>query len=211
MTIHRLADEVESELIPRIVGDLRGGRIWGLPADSSYALVADAFNIGAVQKIDALKGRTGLMSPILIGRLQNLDGIVAAVTDSMRKLAEAFWPGPLTVVVRPTPSLIWAASSDAITVRMPANAATRQVAWELGPLFGISAARADATPPLTADAGAQLWGSSVSDWLDAGPADPAQLSTVVDLRGAEPAIIRPGALSQAEIQAVLPDIGIAAD
>lgn len=206
MTIHRLSEEVPAELWPRAVRDLRGGHIWGLNADSAYALVADAFHPTAATQVQALKGGSGFITPILIGRSANLEGIVANPTDDLRRLTAAFWPGPLTVVVQPTASLAWAASRDAISIRMPADDSTRQIAFELGPLVAVAAARNGQPAPLTAEAAEQLWGSSVSDWLDSGPADAALASTVVDFRGSLPNIIRLGAVSLAELQAVLPSV-----
>lgn len=201
MTIHASGD---AELTKRIVSELRAGKVWGLNADSSYALCADAFSAVGVKRIRDLKGRADLITPILIGRQANIEGIAAYPTNELRAMVEAFWPGPLTVVVHPTPSLAWSATPDAISIRMPMCESTREIAFELGPMVAVGAARGQHRAPTTAIQASEIWGSDVDDWLDAGMADPNQVSTIVDFRSATPNIVRLGALSAQQLREVVP-------
>lgn len=193
------------ELDERVLAGLRAGEVWGLNADSSYALCADAFSPLGVNRIRELKGRGELITPILIGREVNLDGIAEQVTEEMRRLIAAFWPGPLTLLLRPQPTLAWAATPSAISVRMPVYEHTRALCHELGPMVAVGAARGGPAPTTVEQASA-LWGSDVRNWVDGGQANADDVSTVLDFRGPKPNIVRLGRLGAAELRAVVPGI-----
>ena len=206
MTYHVIDDENREEITKQVVAELRAGEIWGLNADSAYSLVADAFHFKGVRALQELKGSRNLITPILIGRPTTLEGLVAEVTPSMKTLIDEFWPGPLTIVARPNPSLAWAASTDAISVRLPACEDTRELAWALGPMVAIAASRDQHPAPLTVSAAAGIWWGKVENWVDSGTADPAQVSTVVDFRGLMPNVIRLGAVSAKELRVHVPSV-----
>ena len=206
MSIHEITPENRDTLLAQVVAEMRAGSIWGLAADSAYALCADAFSPRGLRTIKEIRNKGEFVTPILIGREINLDGIVDGITDEVRELVKAFWPGPLTLLARPQASLAWEASRDAISIRMPADEFTRAVAYELGPMVAVGAARGTRPAPTTAIQAAETWGSDVPNWVDGGVQDASRVSTVIDIRGAKPNIVRLGALTKAELKAVAPGI-----
>jgi tRNA threonylcarbamoyl adenosine modification protein (Sua5/YciO/YrdC/YwlC family) len=194
-----------------VVTAMRSGEVVGVNADSSYALATDAFSAIGTNKIFDLKDRHDAITPILVGRASVLEGILLNVSDDMRTLIDAFWPGSLTIIAKPQPTLAWNASSDAISVRMPQDEWTREVVTEVGMVMAVAATRGDRPAPTTATQASELWGSDVRHWLNTGEADPEKLSTIVDFRGEKPNIVRLGALSRAEIRRVLPSVTMVAN
>lgn len=190
------------------VAALRRGDLVVLPTDTVYGIAADAFSPPAVDRLLAAKGRgRDLPVPVLIGSWRGLDGLAQHVTPDMRSLIEAFWPGPLTVIVRAAPSLAWdlGETRGTVAVRMPLHPVTLAVLAETGPL-AVSSANRTGMPPATdaAQAREQL-GSAVAVYLEAGSSGDAVPSTIVDLTGSTPEVRRQGALSLEALQAVLPD------
>jgi L-threonylcarbamoyladenylate synthase len=202
MTIHEVTEENQAELISRIVAEMRSGAIWGMGADSAYALCADAFSPRALASITQMRNKGEFVTPIFIGREINLDGLVDGVGDDVRALIKEFWPGPLTLLATPQPMLAWGASRDAISIRMPADEFTRAVAYELGPMVAVAASRGTRSAPTTVVQAAETWGSDVPNWVNRGELDSNLQSTVIDIRGAKPNIVRLGAISKAELRAV---------
>jgi L-threonylcarbamoyladenylate synthase len=191
------------------VGALRRGDLVVLPTDTVYGIAADAFSPPAVDRLLAAKGRGRDMPvPVLLGSWRGLDGLAQHVTPDMRSLIEAFWPGPLTVIVRAAPSLAWdlGETRGTVAVRMPLHPVTLAVLAETGPL-AVSSANRTGMPPATdaAQAREQL-GSSVAVYLEAGSSGDAVPSTIVDLTGSTPEVRRAGALSLEALQEVLPDV-----
>lgn len=193
------------EAISRTVLSLRAGEIVGVNADSAYALLADAFSHTAVPRIQNLKKSQSFISPIMVGRQYTLQGL-AEVTPQMETLIDAFWPGNLTLLLKPMPSLAWKASKDAISVRMPKDFFTLKLLENLGPAFVVSANTSGGKVPTTATQAAGNWGSEVKEWFDTGSIDSAELSTIIDMRDGKANISRLGSLSLAEIRKVLPSV-----
>ena len=194
--------------VARAVRALRRGELVVLPTDTVYGLAADAFSPHAVAELLAAKGRGRDMPvPVLVGSWRGLDGLAQHVTPVMRRLVEAFWPGPLTLIVRAAPSLAWdlGQTRGTVAVRMPLHPVALEVLTETGPL-AVSSANLTGHPPATdvATAEEQL-GSSVKVYLDAGPSGEPVTSTILDLTGDVPQVRRTGALSLEDLQAVLPE------
>ena len=190
---------------------MRRGEVIGLNADSAYALATDVFSHRGVTMVQVLKGRSDFATAILVGKEVTIEGIVENVTPEMRALIDAFWPGPLTIMARPNRTLAWAANNEAISVRMPSNEWTRELASELGPMMAVAGSRGSHRAPTTATQAAEIWGSDVPDWLSSGMANPEQTSTVVDFRGSKPNIIRLGALTASNLRQVVPSITMIAN
>ena len=191
------------------VSALRRGELVVLPTDTVYGIAADAFSPPAVDRLLAAKGRGRDMPvPVLVGSWRGLDGLADHVTPTMRSLVEAFWPGPLTLIVRAAGSLAWdlGETRGTVAVRMPLHPVALAVLAETGPL-AVSSANRTGMPPATdaAQAHEQL-GSSVAVYLEAGSSGEAVPSTIVDLTGEAPQVRRDGALSLAALQAVVPEI-----
>jgi tRNA threonylcarbamoyl adenosine modification protein (Sua5/YciO/YrdC/YwlC family) len=197
------------EVIAKTVLSLRAGEIVGVNADSSYALLADAFSHSAVPRIQNLKKSAGFISPIMIGRASTLEGL-AEVTSEMQVLIDAFWPGNLTLLLKPVPSLLWKASKDAISVRMPRDHFTLKLLENLGPAYVVSANAPGRKQPTTAAQAANTWGSDVKEWFDTGAIEKPEPSTIIDMREGKANITRLGSLSLAEIRKVLPSVTMVA-
>jgi tRNA threonylcarbamoyl adenosine modification protein (Sua5/YciO/YrdC/YwlC family) len=195
--------------VARALRALRRGELVVLPTDTVYGIAADAFDPHAVTALLAAKGRERDMPvPVLVGSWRGLDGLAQHVTPAMRRLVEAFWPGPLTLIVRAAPSLSWdlGQTRGTVAVRMPLHPVTLEILTEMGPL-AVSSANLTGQPPATDAASAQeQLGESVRFYLDAGSSGDPVASTIVDLTGDVPQVRRAGALSLEDLQAVLPEV-----
>lgn len=206
MKITAVAEITDLEkVIAETVLSLRSGDIIGVNADSSYALLADAFSQSAVARIQQLKKASAFISPILIGRAGTLQGL-AVVSPDVQKVIDAFWPGNLTLVLEPMPSLAWRASKDAISVRMPQDAFLLKLLEQLGPAYVVAANMKGGKIPTTAGQAAGNWGSEVKEWFDSGVIEHPQQSTILDMREGKANIARLGTLSLSEIRSVLPSV-----
>jgi L-threonylcarbamoyladenylate synthase len=191
-------------------GAIRRGELVVLPTDTVYGVAADAFSPPAVNLLLAAKGRGRDMPvPVLVSSRAMLDAVVNEVTEAAGKLADAFWPGALTLVLRETPHLAWdlGEARGTVAVRMPDHPLTVALIEQTGPLAVSSANRTGNPAPTTAmDARLQL-GGAVAVYLDAGPAPAAALpSSIVDLTGDEPRLLRAGALDADRLRDVVPDL-----
>lgn len=189
-------------------GALKAGRLVVVPTDTVYGLAADAFDSSAVSALLRAKGRGRDMPvPILVGSWTTIDGLVSTVRPEARELIRAFWPGALSLVVHQAPSLAWDLGDTRGTVmlRMPLHPVILELLREVGPL-AVSSANISGRPPAT-DAGQarEQLGESVGVYLDGGPAEHGVASTIVDLTGDRPRILREGAVSAEDVAEVLGD------
>ena len=208
MTVHDVRED-STKGVADAVSALRRGDLAVIPTDTVYGIAADAFSPPAVDRLLAAKGRGRDMPvPVLVGAWRGIDGLADHVTPTMRSLVEAFWPGPLTLIVRAAGSLAWdlGETRGTVAVRMPLHPVALAVLAETGPL-AVSSANRTGMPPATdaAQAFEQL-GTTVAVYLEAGSSGDAVPSTIVDLTGTTPQVRRAGALSLEELQAVIPDV-----
>jgi tRNA threonylcarbamoyl adenosine modification protein (Sua5/YciO/YrdC/YwlC family) len=188
-----------------------GGKLVVLPTDTVYGLGADAFTPSAVAALLRAKGRGRDMPvPVLIGSPRTLDGIATDISDVARDLVAAFWPGGLTVVCKQQLSLRWdlGDARGTVAVRMPMDPVALELLRITGPM-AVSSANVTGRPPAldALDARAQL-GDLVEVYLDGGPAAGLLPSSIVDVTGAQPRLLRPGAISLADLRTVAPDLEI---
>ena len=187
---------------------LRAGRLVALPTETVYGLAGDATDERAVAAIFAAKGRPRF-NPLIIHYAEATDARHDAVfNDIAGVLARRFWPGPLTLVLPRAPncriSLLASAGLDTVAVRVPAHDVARAVIRAAGrPLAAPSANASGAVSPTSATHVAESLGNNVSLILDGGPCRIGMESTVVDLSGPLPTILRPGGLAREEIEAVI--------
>lgn len=193
------------------------GELVVVPTDTVYGVAADAFSPEAVQRLLDAKGR-GRQSPppVLIADTTMLHALAAEVVEPVTKLAEAFWPGPLTVVLTAQPSLSWDLGETAGTValRIPDQALTRELIRETGPL-AVSSANTTGAPAATDIASAnEMLGEAIAVYLDAGEvAGDGTASTIVDATaltadGGVLRVLREGGVSREAIAALLPQLVI---
>jgi len=188
------------------VGVIRAGQLVVLPTDTVYGLGCDAFSSVAVQGLLDAKGRGRDMPvPVLVGSWSTMDGLVLGVPPEARKLVEAFWPGGLSIVLSHAPSLNWDLGDTRGTVmlRMPLHPVALELLREVGPMAVSSANRSGQPPATSATEAREQLGDRVPVLLDGGPTGAPMPSTVVDLTGDDPLVLREGAVSVAQIGEVL--------
>jgi tRNA threonylcarbamoyl adenosine modification protein (Sua5/YciO/YrdC/YwlC family) len=137
-----------------------------------------------------------------------LDGLVPAVEPRTRDLVEAFWPGGLTLVVRHAPSLSWnlGEANGTVAVRMPLHPVAIELLEQTGPMAVSSANRHTEPPAQTAEEARAQLGDDVAVYLEDGPAQGGVASTIVDVTGARPRVLRAGAVDVPALREVVPDI-----
>jgi L-threonylcarbamoyladenylate synthase len=192
--------------IASAISALKSGRLVVLPTDTVYGIGADAFDSDAVASLLSAKGRGRDMPvPVLVGSWHTIDGLVYTVPNSARELIRAFWPGALSLVVRQAPSLQWDLGDayGTVMLRMPNHPIAIELLRDVGPM-AVSSANVSGSPPASsaAEAEAQL-GESVAVYLDGGPSGEPVASTVVDLTGDVPRVLRDGAVSTGAVAEVL--------
>jgi tRNA threonylcarbamoyl adenosine modification protein (Sua5/YciO/YrdC/YwlC family) len=192
--------------IAAAISALKGGRLVVLPTDTVYGIGADAFDAVAVAALLAAKGRGRDMPvPVLVGSWHTIEGLVYNVPHTARELIRAFWPGALSLVVRQAPSLSWdlGDAHGTVMLRMPLHPVAIELLREVGPM-AVSSANVSGQPPAVSagDAQRQL-GEKVEVYLDAGPSEQQAASTIVDLTGAHPRILRQGPVTAEAVAAVL--------
>lgn len=191
---------------------LSGGMLVVMPTDTVYGLAADAFDAAAVGALLAAKGRGRDMPvPILVGSMETLGG-VAMAGEAAAELVRAFWPGGLTVVCRQQPSLHWdlGETRGTVGVRMPAHEIALELLKKTGPLAVSSANVTGQAPAATARAAREQFGDAVRVYLEAGPTAAADgsgavASTIVDVTGEIPRVLRHGAISLDDLRDVVPE------
>lgn len=192
--------------IAAAIDAVRGGRLAVLPTDTVYGVGADAFNVAGVTALLAAK-RRGRDMPVgvLVGSWNSIDGLALVVPDTARELIRAFWPGALSVIVNQAPSLQWdlGDARGTVMVRMPLNPVALEVLTAVGPMAVSSANISGGAPAVDAAAAHRQLGETVDVYLDAGPAEQGAASTIVDLTGPAPRIVRTGPVSAEQIGAVL--------
>jgi L-threonylcarbamoyladenylate synthase len=174
------------------------GELAVLPTDTVYGVAADAFTPDAVTALLAAKGRGRQMPPpVLVGSRRAAFALVEDVSSSASDLIDEFWPGGLTLVFRSSRSLAWdlGDTKGTVAVRMPLHPVAIDLLKETGPL-AVSSANLSGSPPATtaAEAEKQL-GDAVSVYLDAGPCPGDIASTIVDVTGPVPRLLRLGVIS----------------
>ncbi|MER7516244.1 L-threonylcarbamoyladenylate synthase [Streptomyces sp. NPDC126499] len=190
---------------------VRRGELVVLPTDTVYGLGADAFGSEAVADLLAAKGRgRNMPTPVLIGSPNTLHGLVTDFSEQAWELVDAFWPGALTLVARHQPSLQWdlGDTRGTVAIRMPLHPVAIELLTEVGPMAVSSANLSGHPAPEDCDAAQGMLGDSVSVYLDGGPTPGNVPSSIVDVTGKVPVLLREGALSAEELRKVVPDLEV---
>ncbi|WP_418666174.1 L-threonylcarbamoyladenylate synthase [Allofournierella sp.] len=186
---------------------LKGGGIVAIPTETVYGIAASALDGAAVKKIFEAKGRPQ-DNPLIvhIDRLEMLEGLVGCVPERAKKLAEAFWPGPLTMILPRGPRVAAevCAGLDTVAVRMPSHPVARAVITACGlPLAAPSANLSGSPSPTTAHYVMEDMRGRLPLILDGGECQVGVESTVVSLAGPQAMLLRPGYITQEQLQEVL--------
>lgn len=194
-----------------------------MPTDTVYGVACDAFSHEGVAKLLEAKGRQRQSPPpVLIGNLSALDGLAQDVPVAAKKLAETFWPGALTLILKAQPSLTWdlGETKGTVALRMPDHKIALALLQETGPL-AVSSANLTGEPAATTCQQAEKYlGDKVSIYLDSGASPKGEASTIVDMTGVvdstsdsgevvsvgKAKIVRRGALSEQKLSSVLGEL-----
>ncbi len=205
------AEHPEPERLAEAAAILRGGGLVAFPTETVYGLGANALDRRAVARIYSVKGRPAF-NPVIahVASVEQAQALSATWPPLADRLAEAFWPGPLTLVVRKAAMVpdIVTAGAETLAIRVPAHPVALALIREAGvPLAAPSANRSTAVSPTTAEHVAKGLGGRVDLILDAGPTAVGIESTVLDLTGPRPRILRPGPIGAAALEAVTGPLG----
>jgi len=198
---------VSDKDIERAVAVLKAGGLVAFPTETVYGLGADASKPEAVAKIFAAKGRPA-SHPVIV---HLADAVQAAnwareIPEAAQKLARKFWPGPLTVILKRASDVsdVVTGGQDTVALRVPSHPVALQLLARFG--GGIAAPSANRHGHVSATTAAHVrreFGNAVDCVLDGGEADVGIESTIVDLSGRQPVILRPGWINQAAVEEAL--------
>ncbi|HET9654698.1 MAG TPA: L-threonylcarbamoyladenylate synthase [Kineosporiaceae bacterium] len=194
--------------ISRAVSSIAAGELVVLPTDAVYGLGCDAFSPDAIDRLFRARGSGRTPPPVLIPHARTLDGIATGLAPSARDLVDAFWPGPLTLLCLAQPTLDWdlGDSYGTVSVRMPLHPVALQLLERTGPLAVTAAGPVGMAAPLQCDQARDTLGGTVGVYLDAGTLPGAGGSTIVDVRGERPKVLRVGAIGMETLLEVVPDL-----
>ena len=216
MTAEVLSTETPAlfdQAVARAAALLRDGQVVALPTETVYGLAANAWNAAAVRRIFQVKERPA-ENPIIVhvASLEMARRCVAAWPAPARRLAAAFWPGPLTLVLpraQAIPPPVTAGGAT-VGVRWPSHPFMQAVIRACGfPLAAPSANRSTELSPTTAEHVRKSLGGRIPLIVDGGPARVGLESSVLDLASLPPRLLRPGMISAASLRAVLGQDGLA--
>jgi L-threonylcarbamoyladenylate synthase len=183
----------------------RAGGLIVLPTDTVYGIGADAFIPASVTTMLAAKGRgRNMPPPVLVGTARAAAALVDDLGAFGQDLIDEFWPGALTLVFRASPTLLWdlGDAKGTVALRMPLHSVALDVLKQTGPLAVSSANRTGQPAATTADEAQQQLGEAVSVYLDGGPCPDNVPSTILDLTGTIPILLRAGAISVDRLRTV---------
>lgn len=198
---------VDEEVLGAAASLIREGKLVAFPTETVYGLGANALDPEAVARIFEVKGRP-FTSPIIV-HVQSVDmarNLVERWPDSAERLAKKFWPGPLTLVLRKHAKLpdVVTGGLDTVGLRVPAHPVALELLRISGvPIAAPSANRFSELSPTTAEHVRQALGNSIEMIVDGGPSTVGIESTVLSLCDDTPVLLRPGMISQPDIEAVI--------
>jgi L-threonylcarbamoyladenylate synthase len=201
-----------SEELQRAAALIRSGELVAFPTETVYGLGANALDISAIEKLYAAKGRPP-GSPLIVHvhSIEMARGLVRDWPENAEKLARKFWPGPLTLVLPKQPHVPGrlTAGLDTVGIRVPSNEIALALIREAGvPIAAPSANRFTELSPTTAQHVRDTLGDRVSMVLDGGRTTVGIESTVLSLAGPGAILLRPGMISQADIEAIIGSISV---
>jgi L-threonylcarbamoyladenylate synthase len=200
------ADEAQrAEGIAAAVTAVLNGELVVLPTDTVYGLGADAFSPTAVTRLLTAKGRGREMPPpVLVGTVRAATALVEDLGPDGQRLIDEFWPGGLTIVCRAARTLSWdlGDTKGTVAIRMPEDAVALDLLRETGPMAVSSANLTGQAAATTAVLARDQLGDAVSVYLDNGTVSGGVASTIVDLTGPQPRLLRRGAISVGRLREI---------
>ena len=199
--------KVDEHAIEAAIAAVKNGGLAVIPTDTSYALICDAFNVGAITKLRiAKKQNSDIALPIAAASIETIRG-VANFSTIANDLASAFWPGPLTILTAAQDSLSWTIgqAGSALAVRVPHHEVAQAVLSGLGPTVMTGAQLAGEVAVQTVEQAQTALSDLVDVYLDGGELSP-RISTVIDATTEQVRLVRPGQLTLGQLREVMPSI-----
>lgn len=200
-------DSLDSPAVQEAVAALKSGQLAVIPTDTSYAVVADAFHHGAVALLRMAKQQSPTIPvPVAAATIDMAMGI-AKMSNLASDLANAFWPGPLTLLTQSQPSLSWSIcdSRTALSIRVPKSQIAQILLQEVGPLALTGAQLSGQGPIQSAQQAVTALGQKVAVYLDAGELSHI-VSSVIDATTSNLRLVRQGAITIGSIREVNPNV-----
>jgi L-threonylcarbamoyladenylate synthase len=196
--------------IRNAVSVLQAGGLVAFPTDTLYALGANSSMESALEKVYEVKGRpSGMALPILVGSFSDIYKIAIDIPEVTWRLIDAFWPGPLTIILNKTQEIsdIISGGGRTVAIRMPNHPIALELIRSVGvPITGTSANISGGQNPSAASDVELSLGRSVDLILDGGKCGESGASTILDLTFEHPKLVRLGVLSLEEIHSVEPNL-----
>lgn len=197
-----------SEHVAIAVKSIRDGFVIVTPHENGYVLLADAFSPDSVRAMHVLRGDDlGVAAQVLIADATQIAGVAREITTEAQALMENFWPGPLSLSLRPQRGLSWDLGDDGkldwVCLRQPAHPFLQLLIKETGPLAVASGSLAG-QPPLQDLGHLHHMGHEIAVIVECGIIQPAQPSTHIECDAAGVRLLREGAISQSDIEKVIP-------
>lgn len=181
---------------------ISAGGVIAFRTDTFYGLGADPFNVTAVRRVKALKGRENKPILLLLADLSDVDRFIADRSEQFEEVARKFWPGPLTIVGRAVanlPSEI-TAGTGTVGVRVPADDSVRDLVRECGgALTATSANPSSGEPARSAKEVREYFGDQIDLVIDGGEVTATEPSTVLDVITSPPRVLREGAIKDTDL------------
>ena len=205
-------NHIKDEELGEAAGILRSGGLVAFPTETVYGLGGNALDEDAAGKIYAAKGRPS-DNPLIahVSCMEEVAPLVKEIPEAGRKLMEAFWPGPLTMIFPKSDKVPYGTTGglDTVAIRMPDDpVANRLIALAGVPVAAPSANTSGRPSPTTADHVWQDMNGRIEMIIDGGPVGIGVESTIVDVSSAVPAVLRPGAITMEMLEAVLGDVSV---
>ena len=205
-------NHIKDEELKEAARILRSGGLVAFPTETVYGLGGNALDEDAARKIYAAKGRPS-DNPLIahVSCVEEVAPLVKEIPEAGRKLMEAFWPGPLTMIFPKSDKVPYGTTGglDTVAIRMPDDpVANRLIALAGVPVAAPSANTSGRPSPTTADHVWQDMNGRIEMIIDGGPVGIGVESTIVDVSSAVPAVLRPGAITMEMLEAVLGDVSV---
>ena len=205
-------NHIKDEELKEAAGILRSGGLVAFPTETVYGLGGNALDEDAARKIYAAKGRPS-DNPLIahVSCVEEVEPLVKEIPEAGRKLMEAFWPGPLTMIFPKSEKVPYGTTGglDTVAIRMPDDpVANRLIALAGVPVAAPSANTSGRPSPTTADHVWQDMNGRIEMIIDGGPVGIGVESTIVDVSSAVPAVLRPGAITMEMLEEVLGEVSV---
>jgi L-threonylcarbamoyladenylate synthase len=205
-------EQLNRDAIARAGEILRSGGLVAIPTETVYGLAANALDEEAARKTYAAKGRPS-DNPLIvhIARISDLGTVAKHISEKARKLAETFWPGPMTMIFDKTECVPYGTTGglDTVAVRMPSDPIAREVILAGGGFISAPSANTSGRPsPTTAQHVAEDLDGKIDMILDGGAVDIGVESTIVDMTVEPPMILRPGAVTKEMLEACIGEVAV---